>query len=58
MRLSGMPTCAEERVKVLIIPRVTVLFNPTGLPTAIAQSPTCTSAELPKVATARARARA
>jgi hypothetical protein len=41
-RLSGIPTCAEERAKVLIIPRVTVLFKPTGLPTAIAQSPTST----------------
>ena len=37
-----------ERLSVLTIPRVTVLSNPKGLPTAIAQSPTCTPAEFPK----------
>jgi len=51
MRLSGTPALAAERPIVLIIPKVTVLSRPTGLPTAIAQSPTCMEEELPRTAT-------
>ena len=52
-RLLGMPTSALDRFRVLTMPRVTVLSSPRGLPTAIAQSPTCTWSESPRAATGR-----
>lgn len=48
-----MPAWALERLRVLIIPKVTVLSKPKGLPTAIAHSPTCIWLESPRVATGR-----
>ena len=44
-----MPTSLPERPVALIIPTVTVLSNPNGLPMAIANSPGCKVSELPIV---------
>ena len=41
-RLSVIPSLLALRLVLLTIPRVTVLSSPKGLPTAMAQSPTCT----------------
>ena len=46
-RLSGMPTWALVRSVALIIPTVTVLSKPRGLPIAIAHCPGIKFLELP-----------
>mmetsp|Transcript_5253 Transcript_5253/g.14087 ORF Transcript_5253/g.14087 Transcript_5253/m.14087 type:complete len:323 (-) Transcript_5253:631-1599(-) len=48
---SGIPTSAALRFSELTMPSVTVLSSPSGLPTAMTQSPTCKSSLMPSGAT-------
>ena len=52
-RLSAEPTWELLRPLALIIPVVTVLSSPKGLPMAIAHSPTCRASESPKLTIGR-----
>mmetsp|Transcript_18959 Transcript_18959/g.32631 ORF Transcript_18959/g.32631 Transcript_18959/m.32631 type:complete len:237 (+) Transcript_18959:3-713(+) len=49
-RLSGKPSSALDLLMLLMMPTVTVLSRPSGLPRAMAQSPTWTASESPRAA--------
>ena len=49
-RFPEIPSWATLRLRLLMMPIVTVFSNPKGLPTAIAQSPTLNRSESPRAA--------